>query len=127
MALKINNPSNVGLVQLSALNVSDVFQYDGGPYILVDRHSEKDYFLALNIIGRYTTKLSKWERVLPLDATLEIHGPQKQSLTEAEVAECSSGRKIHAIKLYRDRTGVGLLEAKNVIEREMSRRGIACC
>ena len=34
----------------------------------------------------------------------------------AEVRELARERKIEAIKLYRDRTGVGLREAKEVVE-----------
>jgi hypothetical protein len=123
MALKINDSAIGGFVALSSLNVTDVFQHHGDTYMLLDRHGENGCPLTFNLTRRYVTGLSEAERVLPLDATLEIHGPQ-QTLTAMELAECRMGRKIQAIKLYRERTGVGLLESKQTVEREMSRHGI---
>ena len=41
-----------------------------------------------------------------------------QSVLLAEMAYLiSQGQKIHAIKLYRERTGLGLADAKNVVDR----------
>lgn len=39
-------------------------------------------------------------------------------------AELEAGRKINAIKIYRDRYGVGLKEAKDIIEAQMAASGI---
>jgi large subunit ribosomal protein L7/L12 len=41
------------------------------------------------------------------------------------VALMEQGRKIEAIKLYREKTGVGLKEAKDAVEAIATRRGIA--
>lgn len=40
------------------------------------------------------------------------------------VQELMQGRKIQAIKLYRERTGVGLKEAKDAVEQMGRERGI---
>ena len=43
--------------------------------------------------------------------------PAPSGGVDADVAQLiNSGRKINAIKLYRDRTGAGLAEAKDAIE-----------
>ncbi|MEV6633519.1 ribosomal protein L7/L12 [Actinoplanes sp. NPDC051470] len=40
------------------------------------------------------------------------------------VQELMQGRKIQAIKIYRERTGVGLAEAKNAVEQIARERGL---
>jgi ribosomal protein L7/L12 len=40
------------------------------------------------------------------------------------VAHLAAGRKIEAIKIYRDRTGAGLAEAKQAVEEIARRRGV---
>jgi len=52
-------------------------------------------------------------------------GEPADSSSEAEiVALLQQGRKIKAIKLYRERTGVGLKEAKDAVEAIGADRGI---
>jgi ribosomal protein L7/L12 len=52
-------------------------------------------------------------------------GPQGDGDLEDEVVSLlEQGRKIEAIKRYRERTGVGLKEAKDAVERMAERRGL---
>jgi ribosomal protein L7/L12 len=53
-------------------------------------------------------------------------GPQGDRDLENEVVSfLEQGQKIEAIKRYRERTGVGLKEAKDAVERMAERRGLA--
>jgi ribosomal protein L7/L12 len=53
-------------------------------------------------------------------------GPQGDRDLEDEVVSLlEQGQKIEAIKRYRERTGVGLKEAKDAVERMAERRGLA--
>ena len=45
---------------------------------------------------------------------------------ESQVLELCRTNKINAIKLYRERTGVGLKEAKDAVESLAKRHGIVC-
>jgi large subunit ribosomal protein L7/L12 len=55
-----------------------------------------------------------------------IPAPEPDSL-EAELLELIRGQKrLLAVKLYRERTGVGIAEAKGFIEELRARHGIAC-
>jgi ribosomal protein L7/L12 len=52
-------------------------------------------------------------------------GPQGDRDLEDEVVSwLEQGQKIEAIKRYRERTGVGLKEAKDAVERMAERRGL---
>jgi hypothetical protein len=127
MPLKLKNNLASGLTTLSSLMLSDVFQHDGDTYMLLGRAvGEVGLVNTLNITRRYVTCLSENERVLALDATLEVHGAlfTADDLTPEELAECRMGRKIQAIKLHRERTRLGLRESKEAVERGASRAGI---
>src|SRR5262249_34027835 len=53
-------------------------------------------------------------------------GPQSDRDLEDEVVSfLEQGQKIEAIKRYRERTGVGLKEAKDAVKRMAERRGLA--
>ena len=43
-------------------------------------------------------------------------GAGSGTLDQEVLQLCNSGKKIHAIKLYRDRTGLGLKEAQDAVE-----------
>lgn len=77
----------------------------------------------IRIEQRIANKLSRVDA--KLDLLLSHSGlaydPCK-NLPRAVVAALQDGRKIEAIKCYREATGVGLKEAKDVIE-EVQRRG----
>jgi large subunit ribosomal protein L7/L12 len=63
----------------------------------------------------------KATRSLPAGVIRPSAGPE----FEAEVLNLvASGRKIEAIKVYRERTGVGLKEAKDAVEALAARRGV---
>ncbi|MBN2475821.1 MAG: ribosomal protein L7/L12 [Pirellulales bacterium] len=51
--------------------------------------------------------------------------PEPDSLEEQVLAELQAGKKISAIKFYREQTGVGLKEAKDAVEALARTRGIA--
>ncbi|MDN3353393.1 ribosomal protein L7/L12 [Actinomadura sp. DC4] len=68
-------------------------------------------------------RLARVERQLTLIMRrLEIEEPETP-LT-AVVAEIEQGRKIQAIKLYREQTGAGLAEAKEAVETMARERGL---
>ena len=70
--------------------------------------------LAIRLYGIrvYADALSE---VAQLASTTDV---DIQSVLLAEMAYLiSQGQKIHAIKLYRERTGLGLADAKNVVDR----------
>jgi ribosomal protein L7/L12 len=48
-----------------------------------------------------------------------------RDLEDEVVSLLEQGQKIEAIKRYRERTGVGLKEAKDAVERMAERRGLA--
>ena len=51
--------------------------------------------------------------------------PDSPTLNYDEQCEASHGNKIHAIKMLRARTGLGLLEAKNTVEAWQRANGLA--
>ena len=55
----------------------------------------------------------------------ETGGAQVEGLETEVLAILESGRKIQAIKLYRERTGVGLKEAKEAVEALAQEHGMA--
>lgn len=58
----------------------------------------------------------------------ELRVPERREATNAEgeiVSLLEQGRKIEAIKLYRERTGISLKEAKEAVEEIGRQRGIA--
>ena len=68
-------------------------------------------------------RLARIERQLDLIMRrLEIEEPE--SPLPGVVAELEQGRKINAIKIYREQTGAGLAEAKAAVERIASERGL---
>lgn len=54
---------------------------------------------------------------------LDIAEPQPPEVPSV-VQELEQGRKIQAIKLYREQTGVGLREAKEAVEEIARQRGL---
>jgi len=71
-------------------------------------------------IGRTRDQVGRVER--KLDLLLKHQGINLVSAAEADVADLmKAGRKIDAIKLYRERTGAGLAEAKRYVE-DLERR-----
>ena len=54
---------------------------------------------------------------LGLEARANAYVPDNDSASNEMLRLVRSGRKIEAIKLYRERTGVSLAEAKAVIDR----------
>ncbi len=54
---------------------------------------------------------------------LDIAEPQPPAVPSV-VQELEQGRKIQAIKLYREQTGVGLREAKDAVEEIARQRGL---
>jgi large subunit ribosomal protein L7/L12 len=66
-------------------------------------------------IRRLEAQVGYLYRHLGLDPAAAI--PAAAGAVDADVAQLiSSGRKIHAVKLYRERTGAGLAEAKDAVE-----------
>ena len=60
-----------------------------------------------------------------LDLIMKHQGIVEPRLEEPDVVqELMQGRKIQAIKIYRERTGVGLAEAKDAVERIARERGL---
>jgi ribosomal protein L7/L12 len=47
---------------------------------------------------------------------LEYHDPARRGLSDAVRGHLDAGRKIEAIKLLREETGVGLREAKDAVD-----------
>jgi len=54
---------------------------------------------------------------------LDIAEPQPAAVPSV-VQELEQGRKIQAIKLYREQTGIGLREAKDAVEEIARQRGL---
>jgi hypothetical protein len=68
-------------------------------------------------------RLARIQRQLDLIMQrLEIEEPE--SPMPGVVAELEQGRKINAIKIYREQTGAGLAEAKAAVEMIASERGL---
>jgi ribosomal protein L7/L12 len=68
-------------------------------------------------------RLARIERQLGLITQhLEIEPPE--SSVPGVVAELEQGRKIQAIKIYREQTGAGLAEAKAAVEAIARDRGL---
>jgi ribosomal protein L7/L12 len=60
-----------------------------------------------------------------LDLIMKHHGIIEPRTEEPDVVqELMQGRKIQAIKIYRERTGVGLAEAKDAVEKIARERGL---
>jgi ribosomal protein L7/L12 len=60
-----------------------------------------------------------------LDLIMKHHGIVEPRLDEPDVVQqLMQGNKIHAIKIYRERTGVGLAEAKDAVEKIARERGL---
>jgi len=60
-----------------------------------------------------------------LDLIMKHHGIIEPRIEEPDVVqELMQGRKIQAIKIYRERTGVGLAEAKDAVEKIARERGL---
>ena len=88
------------------------------------------------VIGMLSKRLSKIEqriaKVSSMDAKLDLllkhagleYDPYK-NLPRVIVEAVQSGRKIEAIKLYREATAVSLKEAKDFIEEVQRRGGLA--
>lgn len=126
LTLKVENaPFNI---KLSTLGPSEVFMVNGQVYLLLE-HIEDDWreerrnpsTRVFNLTGRYPTVMDSSDEVLPVDATLQVHGPQMFGLSHAEISMLrnpppGSSGKIHAIKLVRERLGLGLKEAKERVE-----------
>jgi ribosomal protein L7/L12 len=76
------------------------------------------------IVG--SAELSGAEAILMLQA--KIHSDRIKNadpnLNDSEKGLASSGEKIQAIKNYRERTGNGLREAKDIVEKWMNENGI---
>lgn len=73
---------------------------------------------------RQARRLAAVERKLGLIMDhLGIREPEPQA-PAGVLNELSAGRKIQAIKKYRDATGVGLKEAKDAVEQLASRHGL---
>ncbi|MEU0551468.1 MULTISPECIES: ribosomal protein L7/L12 [unclassified Micromonospora] len=69
-------------------------------------------------------RLAVVERKLDLImAHLDIHEPELEA-PGAVLQELLAGRKIQAIKAYREATGVGLREAKDAVELLARQRGL---
>lgn len=71
-------------------------------------------------------ELSGSEAILTLQA--KIHKDRIKNadpnLNDSEKGLASSGEKIQAIRAYRERTGNGLREAKDIVEKWMNENGI---
>jgi ribosomal protein L7/L12 len=61
---------------------------------------------------------------LPLPAETHFPGSMVEGLEAELIPLLENGQKIQAIKVYRERTGVGLKEAKDAVERLAAVRGI---
>lgn len=72
--------------------------------------------VAIFMLGKTGATVGRLER--KLDALIKHTGVDVASHTNQEVAELvKAGRKIEAIKLYRELTGAGLAEAKEAVEK----------
>ena len=68
--------------------------------------------------GESGLSMRRLSEALGRDPTvLYRHVPNKGAVLDGVAELLAEGRKIEAIKLYRDRTGVGLKEAKDAVER----------
>ncbi len=47
-----------------------------------------------------------------------------KQLTPREIALIKEGKKLQAIKAFRERTGLSVEEAKTVIDKEVKKRGL---
>ena len=75
-------------------------------------------------VDREARRLAAVERKLDLIMThLGIREPEPDAPGEV-LQELLAGRKIHAIKAYREATGVGLKEAKDAVELLARQRGL---
>jgi len=77
------------------------------------------FLMVLAIVqGRIKDQLGRLER--KVDRLLKSAGGDVAALTNEEIAALiREGKKIEAIKAYRELTGAGLAEAKNYIESLM--------
>jgi ribosomal protein L7/L12 len=73
---------------------------------------------------RQAQRLAAVERKLDLImAHLDVHEPEPD-VPDVVLRELLAGRKIQAIKEYREATGVGLREAKDAVELLARQRGL---
>lgn len=61
---------------------------------------------------------------VPMQGGEQVPHYEHLPLTRAELAEIHAGRKIQAIKLVRERTRLGLKEAKDIVDAESLRLGV---
>ena len=72
--------------------------------------------VAFMLIAKTSASVTRMER--KLDALVKHSGIDLATAAAREAAELmKAGRKIEAIKLYRDLTGAGLAEAKAAVEK----------
>jgi ribosomal protein L7/L12 len=72
---------------------------------------------------REATRLAAIER--KLDVVMRHLGAEEPAPEEPEVVQLlERGAKIQAVKIYRERTGTGLAEAKEAVERIARDRGL---
>jgi ribosomal protein L7/L12 len=73
--------------------------------------------------GITAVRLAAIER--KLDLIMKHHGIVEPRIEEPDVVQhLMQGQKIQAIKVYRERTGVGLAEAKDAVEKIARERGL---
>lgn len=78
----------------------------------------------LGVFGR-NPKGAAWAREelakIIMRLTAELTGDNRvgSCLSNAEMDAADAGRKLDAIKLYKNRTGASLMDAKNAVERYM--------
>lgn len=87
--------------------------------------------ICLNIQTGKVEMLAAHAEVEVLDSELIVkellvghNGALQHGLTQAEIFECRAGRKILAIKMVRERTGLGLKEAKDLVDAEFPALGM---
>jgi len=113
--------------RLGVLNPADVFFHDGDTYMALERENVDGLVNTFNLNKRYVTELSSDERVLPLDATLEVRGAAMvtpNGVSKEELDEARAGRFISAIKMHRTRTGLGLKDSKEALDQACVAHGI---
>mgnify|MGYP001548055404 CR=1 FL=1 len=137
MATEINFPNTPAIVLLSTLKPTDIARTREGAFLMVLREdadfssdSEQSYDVPcadLTDGGRllYVNGNTQVEAYI---AKIEIGNAQlinpSTVLTASELEFCRNGQRIQAIKAVRERTRLGLKEAKEMVDAECLRRGL---
>lgn len=124
-------------IQLSVLRSGDVFRAASKPQMLLSENPDEfGYLPVFDLVNRVQDRIHAYTLVIPLTAEIRIVGERianpvsvevrSAQLSESEIARLREPAPlIPVIKMVRQRLGLGLRDAKELVESEATRLGIS--